>query len=228
MFPLTPFVEPTASCEQCGLNYSQVLSQELTGTCSFCITNTLPPPPRQSCFLLTAKVTAHWNLVDQMRGKPEELQWRLLSSCFGQDCGFVFVFCLFAGSGWLFFIDNDNGQSKWFSHSNLPKNHGRDFLLYLKYDFCYWYPETGTKLYFVFWLSTTCNTSSRSCVTEPVTVEMGSNWKCFESMFESKYLWCSWQYTCLPLIQTCVPDFQWVWFFFLNKHAPDKVIRHTY
>lgn len=37
-------------------------------------------------------------------------------------------------------------------------------------------------------------------------------------------------YTDLPLIQGCVPDEQWgppMLFFFLNKHVPDKVIRHT-
>lgn len=50
----------------------------------------------------------------------------------------IFFFYLLAGGGGSFFIDSDNGQSKWFSHSNLPKNHRRDFLPYLKYDFCYY------------------------------------------------------------------------------------------
>lgn len=63
--------------------------------------------------------------------------------------GLWFVFLL-AGGGGLFFIGNDDGQSKWFSHRNLPKNHRRDFLPYLKYDFYYCQPEMALISYFCF------------------------------------------------------------------------------
>lgn len=128
-----------SSCEQCRLIYSEVLSQEMTGTCGFCVT-----------LLATASSTEllpHYLLPKYCSLKPGESdeEW-------GRDCSkdywagildrivvlhLIFFFFL-AGGGGSFFIDSDNGQSKWFSHSNLPKNHRRDFLPYLKYDFCYY------------------------------------------------------------------------------------------